>query len=295
MKILYLSYENYIDTSKDHDIMYLNRDSMGNGEMPGKTLWQTRIDQFKPDLVLEREYNDGRAIYTDVIEYVEKNHPDCRTAVWLIDTHVSYARHVEYAKLFDFVFLAISSFVDEFVEKVNMNTFWLPVCWPYSRDEIKNNYRPINNTIVFVGNIEQIKLWFPERAEYIDFLKNHYKEKFYAVTDYENMRTLIREAKVSFNYCIRDDLNFRVFETLGLGTELVTNDVTDLHKIKGLADRVRVYHDKADLITAIDSVVSNISTINTIAVQEWVKENHTLYHRYKSLLRMIMTGKQESF
>lgn len=289
MKILYLSYENYIDTAKDHAVMYLNRDSMATSD------WKVAIDTFEPELVLEREFNDGKAVYNDVLEYIKEKHPNCKTAVWLIDTHVGHDRHVEYAKLFDYVFLAISSYVDEFASQVNENTFWLPVCYPYSKDEITPNYRPINNEVVFVGNVDRIKAWFPERAEYVEYLQNHYKNRFYAVTDYDNMKTIIRESKVSFNYCIKDDLNFRVFETLGLGTELVTNDVTDLHKIEGLTDWVNIYRDKVDLIRIIDSILANESTINTLKAQRWVKDNHTLYNRYKSLLKMIMSGHQERF
>ena len=267
--------------------MYLNRDTIDQD-------FRSRIDDFAPELVLEREFNDGKAVYTDVYEYLKENHPNCKRAVWLIDTHVSYARHLEYIQHFDYVFMAISSYVDEFRAK-NPNTFWLPVCYPYSMDEIRTNYRPITTPVIFVGNFEGIKQWFPERAEYIQFLQNHYQNKFLAVRDYDNMKTLIREAKVSFNYCIKDDMNFRVFESLGLGTELVTNDVTDLHKIKGLTERLSIYRDKQDLIRIIDSILDNTHTTNTLEAQEWIKDNHTLYQRYKSLLKMVMSGKQELF
>lgn len=289
MKLLYLSYENFIDTERNHDVMYLNVDSMETGN------WRDEILAFEPDFLLEREFNDGRAEYSKVVNFVKDHFPECKTAVWLIDTHVSHSRHIEYAKLFDYVFLAISTYVDEFKESVNVNTFWLPVCYPYPKDSINRNYRPINRDIVFVGNWERIKQWFPERAEYVEFLTNHYKDKFYAVTDYDNMKTIIKEAKVSFNYCIKDDMNFRVFETLGLGTELVTNDVTDLHNIKGLTDFINIYRDKQDLVRIIDSILNNESTINNLQAQDWVQQNHTLYNRYKSLLKMILSGKQELF
>lgn len=291
MRILYLSYENYIDLEKDHPIMYLNRNKM---DEIGDDQWKYLVDQFQPELLLEREFNDGRAIYNDVIDYVKRNHSSCKTAVWLIDTHVSHTRHLEYAKHFEYIFMAISSFVEEF-SKIYGNTFWLPVCWPYSADEISTNYRPINKQVVFVGNFERIKQWFPERAEYVQFLQNHYKNKFLAVTDYDNMRSIIKEAKVSFNYAVKDDMNFRVFETLGLGTELVTNDVPDLHKISGLTDFINIYRDKQDLVKLIDGILDNTSTTNMILAQQWVKEKHTLYHRYKSLLRMIVSGKQDRF
>lgn len=291
MRIIYLSYENYIDTEKDHLVMYLNRNKID--EM-GEDKWKYMIDQFNPELLLEREFNDGKAIYKDVIDYVRETQPACKRATWFIDTHVCHDRHIEYSKYFDYVFLAISSYVDEF-KATNPNTFWLPVCFPYSETEIKPNYQPINRDIVFVGNFERFKRWFPERAEYVQFLQDHYKDRFLAITDYANMRTLIRESKVSFNLCIKDDMNFRVFETLGLGTELVTNDVTDLHKIDGLTDRISIYRDRTDLIRIIDSILDNSSTVNVLEAQEWVKQKHTLYQRYKSLMKMLVSNKQESF
>jgi spore maturation protein CgeB len=289
MKILYLSYENQIDLEKEHDVFYLNRFKMNDMD------WRRAVDEFDPELVLEREFNDGMAVYTDVYEWMRANHPHCRLAVWLIDTHVSYERHLEYAKHFDYIFIAISSYVYQFREVFGDKVFWLPVCYPYPRDEIRRNYGPIIRDIVFVGNVDNIKKWFPERSEHIEFLRDHYKDKFYAVTDYDNMKEIIRTAKVSFNYCIRDDMNFRVFETLGLGTELVTNDVSDLHKILGLTDRISIYRDKSDLVRIIDGILDNSSTTDTLEAQEWVKARHTYHHRCKSMLKMMATNQQEYF
>lgn len=283
MKILYLSYERNIDLEKEHEVMYYDVDHR---------VGQEPIKKFKPDLVIEREFNDNKAIYSDLLDFIKKELPDTKRAVWLIDTHVSEGRHKTYAKYFDYVFLAISKYVNNFrLVLRSKNVYWLPLCYPFSEDTIDTTKQVLKKyPITFVGRWDP--KWFPERTLYINALKLHYRDDFTAVTDYNNMSSILSQSQISFNCSISDDLNFRIFESLGLGAQLVTNDVPDIHKIKGLEERIHIYHNFEDCVREIEKIriAKEIEDY-----RQWVKDNHTLKTRLNSMLKMISTNTQEEF
>jgi hypothetical protein len=287
MRILYLSLERHLELEDSHVIKYLDYNEL---YQRGLSAILDEIAAFKPDILIEREFNDGLSLYTDLVAWVKANLPHCVRAVWLIDTHVAYLRHRDYAPLFDFCFLAISEFVDEF--RGYTKAFWLPLCYPQRSDRIKRNKGRVKHDIVFVGR------WggfFKERTRYVEFLQKTYGKQFYAVTDYDNMEDIIRNSVISFNCSLGDDLNFRVWETLANGVELLTNPVPDLYKIEGLIPRIHVYHNEAELTKAIDSILEGVLEKETIKNQLWTQRFHSLIHRHRSLLRMIETGAQEEF
>lgn len=282
---------------RKHEIMYIDFNTIAND---GYQETLRKALEFQPDLVLEREFNDGKAEYAQLVADIGMKssfagHP-VKTAVWLIDTHVSYARHKDYMQLFDYVFLAVSKFVPEF-RKLHGDdkVFWLPLCFPYRSDTINFNYFPITKPVSFVGRWN--KQWFPRRTYYIKRLKKMFGARFTAITDYQNMFTILKRSKVSFNCSINKDLNFRVWESLGAGTELITDDVPDLHKIDGLAPRASIYHNFNEVKEYISGIISNDPkyTHNTLTNQMYVRKNHCLVHRHKAILQMIESGEQAKF
>lgn len=121
--------------------------------------------------------------------------------------------------------------------------------------------------------------------------------RFTAMTDYDNMFSIIKRSRISFNCSINKDLNFRVWESLGAGVELITDDVPDLHKVEGLAPRVSIYTNFDHIKDYVVGIISNDPkyTHNTLQNQDWVKKNHCLVHRHKAILQMIESGQQVKF
>lgn len=295
MKILYLSLERDIDLAKKHEIMYLDHNSKVNDEFP-ESIYQ-EILTFKPDILLEREFNDGMAKYPDIVSFVNKNIPECKKAIWLIDSHCNLQWHLDYAPLFDYVFVAISRYqpiIAGHLKQIGSKAkcFWLPLCYPYSVDKIKRNKSRVPFDIVMVGRWGQ---WFPERTRLIELLKEEYGDKFMAITDYANMEEYLRQGVISFNCSLADDMNFRVFETLANGLELVTNDVPDLHLVKGLESRINIYHSDQELLDMIDSILEGEIEKDVIKNQIWIQNHHCLIHRHKEILKMIKTGEQVKY
>jgi spore maturation protein CgeB len=296
MNILYLSKERDIDLAKKHKIMYLDHTFKNlAGDFPDWLLEQIR--KFKPDLVLEREFNDGVSKYPELIEFITKEFPICKKAVWLIDSHCNLEWHQAYAPLFDYAFIAISRYVPIIaghLKKIGAKTkcFWLPLCYPFPVSKVIRNKGKVPFDIVFVGRWGK---WFEERTRLIEMLKEHYGDGFFAITDYSNMETYLRQAIISFNRSIYDDMNFRVFESLANGVELVTNDVQDLHLIGGLAERISIYQDDKDLIDKCDQILEGELEHDVILNQIWISLHHCLIHRHNELLKMMETGEQHQY
>lgn len=294
MRILYLSLERNIDLEQYHQVMYLDYSDINRFKDAGDlTTLYGRIFDFQPDLVIEREFNDGKSKYPGIIKWVKENLPKCQTAVWLIDNHCNASWHYDYAPLFDHVFVAISAFKPMLKSKYkDMKIHWLPLCYPLQQKRIVRNKGHIDYDVVFVGRWGK---WFPERTDLIRKLQARYGNEFFTITDYANMEENLRKGIISFNRSLSSDMNFRVWESLANGVELVTNDVPDLHLIKGLPDKINIYHDEDELFTLIDAIVDGELANDVIKNQIWVQNHHCLIHRHQAMLEMISSGNQMEF
>lgn len=275
--------------------MYLDHNSKVDGHFPIEIYNQIR--EFNPDLLLEREFNDGVSKYPDIVAFVKDNFPNAPRAVWLIDSHCNLEWHLDYAPLFTHVFIAVSRFqpiIAAHLKKLNSDTkcFWLPLCYPYSKSKIKRNKSHVPFDIVFVGRWGK---WFDERSRLIELLQKRYKDKFFCITDYHNMEEYLRQGIISFNRSINGDMNFRVFETLANGLELVTDDVQDLHLVKGLDSRINIYHNDDELISLCDEILAGKRENDVIRSQIWVQNHHCLINRHKEIIKMIETGEQVKY
>ncbi len=282
--------------SKNKDILALTYER--NWELPKG--WNVRYYDINaplkiitnPHVVIEREFNDGKAIYDRLYNFqLKKTSPK---AFWFIDAHVSDNKRISYCDHFDFVFVAHSPYINLVKENTKCkNIFWLPLCYPVSGDHIQKNTCSIKYPVSFIG---RYGTGFEKRNEMIDFLKKEYNENFFVSTDYESMPNLIKQSKITTNHSMKNDLNFRVFETLGYGAALMTNYVTDLDKIEGLKERLNCFNELTDLKTHIDSVLSEKQKKHNIyETQEWIKQNHTMKNRLAEMLQMINTGKQVEY
>lgn len=278
MRILALTYERDWELEADgHEILYLD---------PNSKMDSFQAAAFMPDLVIEREFNDGVAHYEELL--------DCGAlqgtpkAWWWIDSHIAYEGRKDYAKNFDYVFLAVSRNVKPLKAYLGHDrVYHLPLCWPYRSDLISFDDPPKDYPISFVGRWKEIARWFPERQDYIDKLQDHYGDRFHAVTDYEHMLSILRRSQVSFNYAIRNDLNFRFFEVLGCGAQLVTNPVSDLFKVDGLEQRLSLYRNFSDLTAQIDDLLSGKTRHDTQDNRRWIQQHHCLVHRLRYIIDTI--------
>lgn len=286
MKIVYLSHE--ISLESNHDVTIISHESYRQAGLRNTV---EEIRKIQPDLILEREFNDGKSYFDELYREL----PDFKTAFWAIDSHLSFDRHVRYMRNFDYGFCAISGHRDGFAEKTKKPFFWLPLYLPgttIGQEILKEKTASIR----FIGNFE--KSFFVRRRQYIEHIRALWGKKFQALTDYKNMPRLINEAIVHFNCSLNQDMNFRVFETLGYGAFLITDSVPDLYKIKNLKNHIDIYDTKSQAQDMIADKIEFYRKNPKFAFddlkknQYFVLKNHTLLNRFDEIIQMIVTGKQ---
>lgn len=275
MKILWIGFEKQLGIEKTHKVLKMNK---GNWNLE-------KIIQFNPELIIEREFNDGISLYQKEMEQFIQLIPNAKRAMWFIDTHVQYQRHKDYQKWFDYRFFAISKYAQEF------GGYWLPLCYP-APEIVSYDIKPIHK----MGFIGRRGRYFNERNKVLSFLKYFYEDDFYIKTDYETVYKSMAECKIIVNRSIGKDMNYRVFEALGTGNILVTNEVPDLYKIEGLTDRIYIYKSFCDLINIIERLLKTDISADMIQNNiEYTKLYHMLPNRINSMLKIIETKKQVSF
>ncbi|MBQ7738166.1 MAG: glycosyltransferase family 1 protein [Desulfovibrionaceae bacterium] len=144
----------------------------------------------------------------------------CLTVFYAVDSHIQ-SWYPYYAQAFDICLLSlkdhIPSFVGPFLDQKRI--FWSP---PFAQDHLypdpNKNYQKKWDCI-FVGRVNNNT---PKRKIFLDSLKTKIDNLY---VTFGNYAELFPQAKVVLNFCEHNDLNFRVFEALGMGSALVTPNI----------------------------------------------------------------------
>lgn len=161
----------------------------------------------------------------DVLIVVDKSTPPfvlgmenfpCLTVFYAIDTHL-HSWLPLYAQAFDACLVSLKDhmprFSGEFLSKERI--FWSPAC-------TQETYRPPQAEpdkewdCLFVGTVNANT---PKRAAFLEELGRSLPGLHYTTG---NFRELFPKGRILLNICENDDLNFRVFEALGMGGCLLT-------------------------------------------------------------------------
>ena len=155
----------------------------------------------------------------------------CRTALWLIDTHLHARRdddlHAVLAPRFDRVFVAQRAGVDA-LARWGVDARWLPLaCDP----EVHRQPTPAGGRdldLVFVGHVRP---FHARRRRLLERLRARFEARHRVEVREgvwrEDMARLFARAKVVWNCSLAGDLNMRVFEALASGAVLVTDRLPD--------------------------------------------------------------------
>jgi hypothetical protein len=154
--------------------------------------------------------------------------------------------------------------------------FWFPNAYP--DDLITPLNIPKTSDIGFCGN---------DRPEI------HYLDKFGIKKDLfvlgNDMVRSINSYKIHFNKNIRDDINYRTFETCGCKTLLLTNYTPNLDKLFEINKEIIVYSQLGEVDEIIKYLLLNPNEIERIAENGYqrVKKEHTYFHRAQKLINII--------
>ena len=237
---------------------------------------ESLLEDFKPELYLWVESVPG---------YFPKNlnHIKCPKACYLIDTYGSFSWHMEWAKNFDYVFLADLSFVERF-RQAGMNAFWLPLgCDP--EVHIPQTLEHIYD-IGFVGTV----MAGTDRQRYLNALASkhqvHYERSFL-----QEMGATFSKSKMVFNNAVgKTDLNMRFFEAMSCGS-LLLSDMSQNSGQNILFEPHQDYalYNERNIIEVAGYYLENEWARQSVAKrgQELVLAAHTYRDRVDHLLEVV--------
>jgi len=234
------------------------------------------LEGFSPDLYLWVESVPG--YFPQNLHKVK-----CPKACYLIDTYGSFKWHIEWAKNFDYVFLADLSFVERFRE-AGMKAFWLPLgCDP--EVHIPQTLEQIYD-IGFVGTV----MAGTDRQRYLNALasahKVHYERSFL-----QEMAKTFSHSKMVFNNAVgKTDLNMRFFEAMSCGS-LLLSDMSQNSGQNILFEPHRDYalYNEGNIVEVAGYYLENEWARQTVAKrgQELVLAAHTYQDRVDHMLEVL--------
>ena len=175
-------------------------------------LYQNTTPHKRPDIFIWIE-SVGTIIPEDVSSL------PIPTACYLIDSHLHLEEHVELAKNFDFVFIAQTEYLNDFINAGNKNVFWLPLgADPEIHDKFSETK---SHDVGFVGSL----LGNPRREHLLKFLKSEF-DFYYKRAFLKEMAQIFSESKIVFNNAVKNDLNMRFFEVMSAGSLLLSDKTT---------------------------------------------------------------------
>lgn len=212
------------------------------------------------------------------------------TACYLIDSHVNLTEHLNIAKNFDFVFIAQLEYVKDFTAAGIQNVYWLPL----GADKMlhRNYDKSKKYNVGFVGSINS--QFHSRRQELLNKINSEipvsYKRCFL-----DDMVNHLAESKIVFNNAIKNDLNMRVFETLSIGSLLLTDKTFgNGQEIMFKNNEDLVEYDDDEIVEKAKYYIQNDSERERISKKgnEICLNAHTYDHRAEELLN-VLTGKKK--
>lgn len=196
---------------------------------------------------------------------------DIPVIYYSIDTFDKTDFKMEQMRGADFIFYAQRKFVKR------KNEEWLPL------GADTDVYRQLNTIkkyeVGFCGTILVDKLHH-ERNEMLRQITNDFN--FYWGKDsneYANLR--YNESYFTFNFCIANDLNMRVFEAMASGSILLCNDcdgIDDYFESGKHYFKYKDYEDLKNIVNEWGGKVQELINISRTAREE-IANKHTYYHR----------------
>jgi len=262
-------------------------------EIDMKTVLDGLPDGFTPDLFIWVE--SGINVMPPDLHLVE-----CPKAGYFIDSHINLEWHVQWARQFDHVFVAQRAYLDAFRRAGCPSVHWLPLaCDPEihrpsrvaaDSDEAGDIEKPYD--VGFVGSITPQN---PRRRLLLEQLSKdvpvHIERCFL-----DKMVDVFNQSRIVLNTALRNDLNMRVFEVLGCGAMLLTDEAPG----SGLEDLFKhdihfaLYFDDT-LPESARRYLDKSGQRERIAAEgrREALAHHTYRHRARHLVRTVFEGTGE--
>lgn len=222
---------------------------------------------------------------------------------WASDTHLGYDHRFEMAKKSDLVFCAQKDAVARMKhDGVEAPVFWLPhavepyaYCDPATALHFQNKftfqkppqpYRFIAKKydVCFVGHINS-----ENRADALNRLFAEFPNFFYGQRLFNEAAEKFCQSKIVFNISMKNELNMRVFETLGSGSFLLTDRCNTIEELFQDGKHLVLYDDLDDMVKKAHYYLEHDEEREAIAKAgyEEVMKNHTIDTRVNRMLEEL--------
>jgi len=199
---------------------------------------------------------------------------------WSIDSHMVLMNHITTVvkNKIDIVLNAIESHQNYFKTS---KTFYFPNAYP------SDLISPIDGVDknIFLGFCGSLL----NRSEILDKLENNFGLKKDIWKLGNEMVKTINGYKIHFNKTLSNDINYRIFETMGCNTLILTNSTENINTFFNDMENIVIYNDETELFEKLNVLSSDNDLVKKISNSgyELVKNNHTYDNRTDVLLKLI--------
>ena len=228
----------------------------------------------------------GEDALTELLGYKPIYPPGRPLAYWASDTHLGYDYRLSCAKQADFVFAAQEDAVEKF-KLEGIDAVWLPHAFEPQAypvfDLASKRY-----DVCFVGHVNS-----ENRIDALDKLFREFPNFFYGQRRFEQASRKYAESKVVFNIAMKDDLNMRVFETLGSKSFLLTDRVQSIEKLFVDGKHLVLYNNLDEMVDKARYFLAHDDLRDSIAKSGYkeVLKNHTFANRVEKILETCFSEK----
>lgn len=220
----------------------------------------------------------------------ELPHPN---AYWVSDAHLGYDYRLKRAKQFDHVFVAQKAFIDRFIadgipaERIH----YMPHAFE------PDVYRPIP----IIEKMDWTFIGYPNSQHRIDMLDRFIKEfpNYYmgwrtpgahGYNELDDVNMKYNQSKLVINDAVKMDLNMRVFESLGSGRCLITQDIPEIQEHFKSGEHLFLYDTIDQAVVYAKMLLNDPDRRASIAMKGHleVKSKHTYMHRAKQILKTTL-------
>jgi hypothetical protein len=199
---------------------------------------------------------------------------------WSIDSHMVLMNHITTVvkNKIDIVLNAIESHQNYFKTS---KTFYFPNAYP------SDLISPIDGVDknIFLGFCGSLL----NRSDILDKLENKFGLKKDIWKLGNEMVKTINGYNIHFNKTLSNDINYRIFETMGCNTLMLTNSTENINTFFNDMENIVIYNNEIELFEKLNILYSDNDLIKKISNSgyELVKNNHTYDNRVDILLKII--------
>lgn len=215
---------------------------------------------------------------------------DAPLIYWASDTHLGYDHRLGMAKQASLVFVAQKDCVERFKQDgVEAPIYWLPHSVEpraYCDIDDASGTRPYNfltkkYDVCFIGHVNSMN-----RIEALDRLFKEFPNFYYGQKRFNDAAEKYCQSKVVFNVSMKNELNMRVFETLGSGSFLLTDRCQNIEEIFEDGKHLVLYDSLDDMVEKAKYYLEHDDEREAIAKAGYAKvmQSETIDHRLNFML-----------